>query len=179
MNYLDVFIAVPLIWGLYKGLSRGIIKELASLLGLALGIYGALRFSEQFHLLIQENTSIDESFIPIIAFAVTFLIIILMVRVLGLILDKIIKIVALGLISRMLGGIFGMLKMALITSALLLIVNSIDQQLEIIPKEQKKKALLYQPISEIVPFLLNEEEANSLKREAKKVWEESKETIPL
>ena len=179
MNYLDVFIAVPLIWGLYKGLTRGIIKELASLLGLALGIYGALRFSEQFHLLIQENTSIDESFIPIIAFAVTFLIIILMVRVLGLILDKIIKIVALGLISRMLGGIFGMLKMALITSALLLIVNSIDQQLEIIPKEQKKKALLYQPISEIIPFLLNEEEANSLMREAKKVWEESKETIPL
>ena len=72
-----------------------------------------------------------------------------------------------------------MLKMALITSALLLIVNSIDQQLEIIPKEQKKKALLYQPISEIVPFLLNEEEANSFMKEAEKVWEESKETIPL
>ena len=179
MNYLDVFIAIPLIWGLYKGLSRGIIKELASLLGLALGVYGALRFSEQFPLLIQENTSIDESFIPIIAFAVTFLIIILMVRVVGLILDKIIKMVALGLISRVLGGVFGVLKMALITSALLLIVNSIDQQLEIIPKEQKKKALLYQPISEIVPFLLNEEEANSLMKEAEKVWEEPKETIPL
>ena len=101
-----------------------------------------------------------------------------MVRVLGLILDKIIKMVALGLISRVLGGVFGVLKMALITSALLLIVNSIDQQLEIIPKEQKKKALLYQPISEIVPFLLNEEEANSLRKEAEKVWEES-ETIPL
>ena len=179
MNYLDVFIAIPLIWGLYKGLSRGIIKELASLLGLALGTYGALRFSEQFHLPIQENTSIDESFIPIIAFAVTFLIIILTVRVLGLILDKIIKIVTLGLINRVLGGVFGVLKMALITSALLLIVNSIDQQLEIIPKEQKKKALLYQPISEIVPLLLNEEETNSLMKEAERVWEESKETIPL
>ena len=179
MNYLDVFIAIPLIWGMYKGFSRGIIKELASFLGLVLGIYGAVRFSEQFHLFIQENTSIDESFIPIIAFAVTFLIIILMVRLLGLILDKIIKMVALGLISRVLGGVFGVLKMALITSTLLLIVNSIDQQLEIIPKEQKKKALLYQPISEIVPFLLNEEEANSFMKEAEKVWEESKETIPL
>lgn len=179
MNYLDIFIAIPLIWGLYKGLSRGIIKELASLLGLVVGIYGALRFSDQFHLLIQENTSIDESFIPIIAFAITFLIIILMVRVLGLILDKIIKMVALGLISRVLGGVFGVLKMALIISALLLIVNSIDQQFEIIPKEQKSKALLYQPISEIVPFLLNEEEANSLVKEAEKVWEESQMTIPL
>lgn len=179
MNYLDVFISIPLIWGLYKGLSRGIIKELASLLGLALGIYGALRFSEQFHLLMQQNTSIDESFIPIIAFAVTFLIIILMVRVLGLFLDKIIKMVALGLISRILGGVFGVFKMLLITSTLLLIVNTIDQQLKIIPIEQKKKALLYQPISEIVPFLLNEEEADSLMKEAEKVWEESKETIPL
>ena len=179
MNYLDVFISIPLIWGLYKGLSRGIIKELASLLGLALGIYGALRFSEQFHFLMQQNTSIDESFIPIIAFAVTFLIIILMVRVLGLFLDKIIKMVALGLISRILGGVFGVFKMLLITSTLLLIVNTIDQQLKIIPIEQKKKALLYQPISEIVPFLLNEEEADSLMKEAEKVWEESKETIPL
>lgn len=180
MNYLDVFIAIPLIWGLYKGLSRGIIKELTSLLGLALGIYGALRFSEQFHLLVQENTSIDESFIPIITFAVTFLIIILIVRVLGHILNKIIKMVALGLISRMLGGVFGVLKMALITSALLLIVNNIDQHLEIIPKQQKKKALLYKPISEIVPILLNEEEANSLIKEVEEIWDESKETtIPL
>ena len=69
--------------------------------------------------------------------------------------------------------------MLLITSTLLLIVNTIDQQLKIIPIEQKKKALLYQPISEIVPFLLNEEEADSLMKEAEKVWEESKETIPL
>ena len=108
-------------------------------------------FSEQFHLPIQENTSIDESFIPIIAFAVTFLIIILTVRVLGLILDKIIKIVTLGLINRVLGGVFGVLNgthnKRFVTYSQQHRSAARDHS-----KRAKEKGSLYQPISEIVPL---------------------------
>jgi len=180
MNYLDIILSIPLLWGLYKGLTRGIIKELASLLVLILGIYGAVHFSEQLLPTLQENTSIDDSFLPIVAFAAAFIVIILLVRLLVLILDKIIKLVALGMISRLLGGVFGALKMAVIISTLLLVFNTLDYHLELIPDEQKKNSLLYQPISEVVPLLLPEAEyGNYLIEEAEKVWQEAEEVIPL
>ena len=180
MNYLDIILSIPLLWGLYKGLKRGIIKELASLLALILGIYGAVHFSEQLQPTLQANTSIDESFLPIITFAATFIIIVLMVRLLGLLLDQIIKMVALGMISRLLGGVFGVLKTAFIISSLLLIFNTLDYHLELIQSEQKKNSLLYQSISEMVPLLLPEAEGgNSLIEEAEKVWQEAEEIIPL
>ena len=87
--------------------------------------------------------------------------------------------VSLGMISRLLGGVFGVLKTAFIISALLLVFNTLDYHLKLIPGEQKKKSLLYQPISEMVPFLLPEiEDGNSLIEEAEKVWQEAEEAIP-
>ena len=180
MNYLDIILSIPLLWGLYKGITRGIIKELASLLALVLGTYGAIHFSEQIQPTLQANTSLDHLYLPIIAFATTFIVIILLVRLLGIILDKIINLVALGMLSRLLGGVFRMLKTAFIISALLLVFNTLDYQLEMIPKKQKKKSLLYKPISEIVPHLLPEaEDRNSLIEEAEKVWQEAEDIIPL
>ena len=67
-----------------------------------------------------------------------------------------------------------MLKTALIISALLLVFNTLDYHLKLIPSEQKKKSLLHQPISEMVPLLLPElEDGNGLLKEAEKVWQEA------
>ena len=179
MNYLDIILSTPLLWGLYKGLTRGIIKELASLLALILGIYGAAHFSEQIQPTLLANTSVDETFLPIITFATTFIVIVLLVRLLALMMDKIIKLAALGMISRLLGGVFGVLKTTFIISALLLVFNTIDYHLELIPNKQKENSLLYQPISELLPILLpSEEDRDSLLKEVEKVWKEE-EPIPL
>ena len=114
-----------------------------------------------------------------IAFTATFIVIVLFIRLLGLILDKIIKLVALGMISRLLGGVFGALKTTIIISSLLLVFNTLDYHLKLIPDEQKKKSLLYKPISELMPLLLPEAEyGNSLIEEAEKVWQEAEEIIP-
>ena len=46
MNYLDIIIAVPLLYGMIKGFSNGLIKEVTSLLALFIGVYVAINFSE-------------------------------------------------------------------------------------------------------------------------------------
>ena len=45
MNYLDIIIAVPLLYGLIKGFSNGLVKEVTSLLALFIGVYVAINFS--------------------------------------------------------------------------------------------------------------------------------------
>ena len=178
MNYLDIILVIPLLWGLYKGVSKGIIKELASLMALIIGIYGAVHFADSIQPYIKNSLSIESSFLPILSFAITFIGIVLVVRFIGYIVDKIIKLVALGFISRVLGGVFGVLKTAFIISALLLIVNTFDYYLNLIPLEQKNASVLYRPLSNMIPSIApNVSDGNSLINEAEKIWEEAEQKI--
>jgi len=45
MNYFDIIIIAPLLWGAYKGFKKGFIIEIASLIALFFGIYGGIKFS--------------------------------------------------------------------------------------------------------------------------------------
>jgi membrane protein required for colicin V production len=180
MNYLDIILAIPLLWGLYKGVSKGIIKELASLVALIVGIYGAVHFADSIQPYLKIELSIESSFLPIASFAITFIVIVLVVRFVGFIVDKIIKLVALGLVSRLLGGVFGVLKTAFIISALLLVFNTFDYHLNLIPFEQKNSSVLYKPISNMIPSIApNVSDGNSLINEAEKIWEDAEEKINL
>jgi membrane protein required for colicin V production len=156
MNYLDIVLIVPLLWGLYKGISRGIVKEITSLLALILGIYGAIHFSAYTAPFVSKVFKIDPSYEPIVLFSITFILIVLGIRLLGFLLDKLISLAALSLLSRLTGAIFGVFKMTLILSTLILIVNTIDSKIEIIPKKHLKESILYQPISSLVPMLVSD-----------------------
>ncbi len=46
MNYIDLIIAIPLVWGVFVGFKNGLIIEVASLAALLLGIFGAIHFSD-------------------------------------------------------------------------------------------------------------------------------------
>ena len=89
--------------GFVQRISKGIVKELAALIALTTGIYGAIHFADNIHPYIKEQLAIESSFLPIISFAITFIVIVLAVKLIGFIIDKIVKAVALGIISRLLG----------------------------------------------------------------------------
>ena len=57
MNYLDIVIAIPLLYGLLKGFTNGLIKEITGLLGLIIGVYAAINFSAYLHPTIEEFVS--------------------------------------------------------------------------------------------------------------------------
>ncbi|MBE0674711.1 MAG: CvpA family protein, partial [Bacteroidales bacterium] len=89
----------------------------------------------------------------VIAFAITFIIIVLLVHLLANILDKLLKAVALGIPIRILGAVFGVLKTALILSIMFVILNTINDKREFIPRQQLENSMLYYPISDIAPAL--------------------------
>ena len=45
MNYIDIILAIPLVWAVYRGFTKGFIIEIASLIAMVLGVYGAIHFS--------------------------------------------------------------------------------------------------------------------------------------
>lgn len=163
MNYIDLFIAVILIWFAYKGFTKGLIIELVSLIALGLGVYGGLKFSDIAADYITGN--IETKYIPIVSFSITFIVIVVLVYIIGKLIEKIVHLVALKLINKLAGAIFGMLKITLILSVLITIIESYDQKLGFIPKETKENSLLYSPLLEFSNKLLPEIEKNNLFKE--------------
>lgn len=149
MNYLDIVIATPLLYGLIKGFTNGLIKEITGLLGLIIGVYVAINFSSYLHPKLEEVLGGYEQFIPIIAFVTLFIVSVLMIKILGYIIDKLTKALALGFVSRILGAIFGFLKVVVIFSFLLAIVSDYD----LIDKNIQDESVLLKPIQEVSNFI--------------------------
>ena len=116
MEKIDFIIAIPLIWGLIIGFKKGLVLELASFAALILGVLGALSFSDFVGEKLSAIISISPEYFGLASFFTTFVLIVVGVFLLARIIDKSLKLIALGMVNRILGALFGLLKYALITS---------------------------------------------------------------
>ncbi len=153
MSKIDIILAIPLLWGAFIGFKKGLILELASLVGLILGIYGALKFSDFTAQQLSEHFEISTEWIGLVSFLLTFIAIVVAVFLLAKILDKALKMVALGLVNRLLGLLFGLVKYALIASVLMYFFQNLNQQFSFVSDSFIEESFLWQPMEMIIkPF---------------------------
>ena len=155
MNILDIILGVFLLWGLVKGFKNGLIIEMASLVALILGLYGALRFSYYTSGILTKNFDIQSQYLYIISFAITFIVIVIVVHLLARLLDRLVKAVALGFFNRFLGMLFGIIKVAFILSFLLIPVNALNRTAHFIPEKTILSSVLYGPVSRFAPEIFS------------------------
>ena len=151
MNYFDIVAGILLILAVVKGFKNGLIIELASLAALVLGLFGAIQFSS-----ITESyliDYIDSSYIGIAAFIITFILIVIGVHLIAKAVDKLVSAIALGMVNRVLGAIFSLLKYAFIISVILAILGSFERTYNVIPEDQKESSHLYAPLKSIAPSI--------------------------
>jgi len=149
MNYLDIIVAVPLLYGLIKGFSNGLVKEVASLLALFIGVYVAINFSEYLEPKFINILDGSQEFVPVFAFVVLFLVSVLCIKILGFFIDKLTKVLALGIFSRIFGAVFGFSKVVVIFSFLLF--SFADYNL--VDKQSKEDSVLFEPLTDVVKII--------------------------
>ncbi len=155
MSFLDIVLGILLIWGLYKGLANGLFLELASLIALIAGIYGAIHFSYVAGDYLSKNVEWDMKYIKITSFLITFAGIVILVHFAGKLLTKIADFAMLGLLNKIAGGIFGMLKVAVILGGLLIFFEKATSSFNFVNKETQKESILYQPVRDIGDFVFS------------------------
>ncbi len=146
MSYLDLIILIPLAWAGFKGFKKGFILEVFSLLALFAGIYSAIQFSNYAADFLKDELKIVSDYLPIISFAVTFLAVVIGVYFLGKAVQKVVHIASLEILNRIAGAVFSILKTTLIFCVLIFFLQAADQKMQIIPKEEKEKSMLYIPL---------------------------------
>ncbi len=153
MNWIDAVIIIILIIAMVNGFINGLVKEVASLAALILGIWGAIKFSDFTAAKLYDYFDMTGKYVGIIAFIITFVIIVIVIHFVGMLVDKLMEAIALGFINRLLGILFGLIKSVLILSVVFTILNSIDAHRKFLPKENIEKSMLYNPISDIAPAI--------------------------
>jgi membrane protein required for colicin V production len=101
---LDLVLAVLLIVAIFKGVQRGLIISVFSVIGLIVGLVAAMKLSAVAASYLNGTVNVSARWLPIIAFIVVFLIAVLLVRLGAKALEKTVKIAMLGWLNRV-GGI--------------------------------------------------------------------------
>ena len=146
MNYIDIIIVVPILWGGYIGYKKGLIIEVVSLVALGFGIWGGIHFSDLIGDILEEK--IESKYVSLTAFVITFAVIVMTIYFIGKMLEKLVNFVQMKLLNKLAGVFFGIGKVALIISVLVMIVNSYDKNNEFIPEETKESSLLFHSVEQ-------------------------------
>lgn len=146
MNWLDILVFIPLAWFGFKGLKNGLVRELASVAALILGIWVTINFSDKVASLVGDSATVK-----VIAFVLTFIAVLVIVYFIGMLVEKIIKLVIPGFINNLFGLLFGVCKVLIVFSVFLYFINIVDVKERIIKHNVKENSFFYRYIEKIVP----------------------------
>ena len=155
MNVFDIVIGALLLFGFYRGFSKGLFIELASLAALIVGVWGAIQFSWFAGGFLKESVDWEEQYISIVAFAITFIIIVIAISWIGKVLTNFADLIALGFLNKVLGGIFSVLKYSLILSIILIIFDKLNKNIPFVTDEKTEDSILYEHVRDLAPMLFS------------------------
>ena len=153
MSVIDIVLGALILFGLVRGFMKGLFVEVASLVALIAGVYGAIHFSNFAAEFLQTRTAWSEKTINITAFAITFVIIVLAIGIAGKALTKLADFAALGILNKLTGGAFGALKIALILSVVLNVFDKLNNTITLLDDDTKQESALYKPVKSLVPMI--------------------------
>lgn len=154
MNIVDVILALILLYGAVRGFFRGFFAELASLVGFIAGIYGAVYFSHILSDFLADRVTWNIEFVNLIAFAITFILIVFLISLAGSFLTKIANFAMLGILNRLFGAAFGFIKVAFITSVIIMFFSATNEDINIVEQETIDESVLYPPVKILAPTIL-------------------------
>jgi len=164
-NAFDLIVIVVLAWSAYKGFNKGLISSAASLIALLLGVWGAVKFSDITASYLTGVINVDEKVLGVIAFAVTFILIVIGVHFVAKAVEGLAEAVALSIVNKVFGAAFGVLKIAFIISVILVVLNAANRNMEFLSPEFKQKSLFYKPISDFAPSIFKYLDFEEIKEE--------------
>ncbi len=124
MGLVDIAILVILCFFLLKGVFRGLLREVCSLLGLVLGGVFAFTFHLPLAQLLQNSFNLPDKLCVWGSFLAIFLSMVVLFAVIGFVLHRFVKLIFLGGFNRLAGALFGIIQGVVLLSMIVLALNS-------------------------------------------------------
>ena len=123
MNPFDIIIVVILGYSLVRGIFRGLVKEVSSIIGVLGGFYAAFTYYTILAKLLSGLIN-ETAYLNILSFLLIFCSVLIVVGILGVIIKYLLNIAFLGWVDRIGGVCFGLVKGILIASVLFITLTA-------------------------------------------------------
>ena len=123
MNFFDIIIAIILSYCVIRGVFRGLVKEISSIIGVLGGYYAAYSYYPVIAKVLTRWIS-NTAYLNILSFLIIFCGVFIIISVLGVVIKYVLNIAFLGWVDRICGAGFGITKGVLIASVLLITLTT-------------------------------------------------------
>lgn len=149
--FVDLVFVVILILAVIKGYQRGLIVGIFSFVAIIIGLAAAIKLSAVVAGYIGETIKVSDTWLPVISFAVVFILVVLLIRLGANMIQKTVEIAMLGWVNR-LGGI--LLYVAIFGIAYSIILFYAEQ-VKLIQPDTIQKSVTYSFIQPWGPRVIN------------------------
>ena len=170
----DIIAIIILLTGAWSGFRKGFVVSIASFIAIIAGGLGAFYFSDLMGDLLSNHFDLSANQIAVASFTLTFLIVVAAVHLLAKALEKMLKLVALGLINKLGGAAFGLLKNATILS---LVIYGLSGFNGVLPEDLGEDCTVYPHVEAIAPAIMPYWEDLSSKTTLEKVEDKIEEKV--
>ncbi len=101
---IDIIFAVLIIIAIIKGLRKGLVVALFSIIAYIIGLAAALKLSAVVAIYLEKNVSVPGKWLPVISFAIVFLVVVVLVNWGGKFIEKTFEMAFLGWANKLAGA---------------------------------------------------------------------------
>lgn len=158
MSTLDIIILVCFVPGIVRGIQKGFISQVVSLLSLILGVWLAFHFSEIVcEWLNGYLPSLSATVLNIVAFVLILIVVALLLHLVGKLLQGLFNKIDLGWLNWLLGLLFSLLRAAIVIGMLIVLFDTLNLKFEFVSAEKIDASVLYAPLRDaaykVFPYL--------------------------
>lgn len=148
---LDIVLIVVLILAIIKGYQRGLIVGVFSFVAIIIGLAAAMKLSTMVSEYIGEAIKVSDEWLPVISFAVVFIVVVLLIRLGANMIQKTVEISMLGWVNRLGGILFYVAIYAMVYSVILFYA----EQVRLVQQEAMEKSVSYSYIQSLGPKVID------------------------
>ena len=155
MSIIDIILLICFVPALIGGIRKGLINQVVSIISFVLGVWMSFEFATLAGEWLSEYIEASQEVLNIVAFALIIIAVSIILSLAGKLLEGIFKLVHIGWMNRVLGGLFSLLKSALIIGLILMAFDSFNSNFHKVPEEVLTESILYgliKDLAEVVAF---------------------------
>ena len=148
MAILDIILLLCFIPAIVTGISKGFVKQVIDLVAILAAAWAAFHFSKMMGEWLGQYLTLDPSILNVVSFVLVAIVVALLLHLVGTLLTKTLQTLSLGFVNRLLGLVFGVLKVALILGLLILLFETLNSSLGIVKPEATANAVVYNALKD-------------------------------
>ena len=158
MAIFDIIVLVCLGMALFFGIFKGFIRQAISFAGLFVAIWIGSKFTLPISNWMQQWIDLSPAALKAIAFVGVFVLTLLTVTLIGLLLDKLIKVAMLGSLNRLLGAVLSVCECMFFLGMGLMLFDALTSAFNLVAQEKLDASLCYAPLKAVAyavfPYLI-------------------------